>query len=599
MIGTARRTSLATAAVALMPALLGLATAARGSEVAAAATTEWVVAPFPVASGVGTERNEDIEPGIGVDGAGTIWAGSDIDPNPNTTAHDPRSGTNLTGEDLWMSSDGGRTYRWVADPFAQVDGKGLAGEDSDVSVAREPNAKGFSNVYAVSLYLASSSVAISQDGGRTFSLDPLGGVPAEDRPWVSADGACVFYVTYHQLPLFAPVINKYDVCNRTDLGAGVALNPVQSTQIFLSNTAPGLTNLFNKPMVDNWRTSPYWHTLYVPMEGCDLQNPADYVMNVVSDAEMAPTCPSGVPSQVTVAVSTDGGSTFDDYAVALNSNGELQGWPTTIAVDRAGTVYVAWSDNHNAFFSFSKDQGKTWSPAKQINTAPSLTATYPTVAADGAGVVGVAWYGTSIAGDTNDQSAMGTPDDTRAAPWKLYWTKSSNGGRSFTQVAITGVIHTGVLCTEGSACSIAKSRNLYDDFGAVISPTTGLAAIAFDADQPPSGAPVAGGVDPYTAYASEVGHGGHTGRAPTVTPRPVNAATPASPGGSAAAPSTGGPAPAGVAAPAQDPATSNAAARVAGVPGVNVAAALVPAAAVAVVAWGRRRRARRSAPTTY
>ena len=472
----------------------------------AAAVTSFTVGSLPQATGVqysgGQTRNEDVEPGIAVDGGGTVWIGSNIDPN---TTGDPRSASAISGADIWKSTDGGRSYQWVAAPFnTSGSTPGLGGEDSDLTAAPEKNSAGFYNVYATSLYIAASNLAISQDGGKSFTLMSLGGIPAQDRPWLSADGPCVFYLTYHQLPLFTPVVNKYDACNQADIGMGLALNPVQSTQIFLQNTAPGFTNGFNKPMVDLSPTSAHRHNIYVPMEACDLQSPSDFAVNLVNTAELIPVCPPGVNTYVEVAVSTDSGATFSVYRVATNSNGEQQVWPTSLAVDRAGVVYVAWSDNHNAFTSHSSDGGVTWSKALRVNVAPAATAIYPTLAAGPSGMVEMAYYGSRVAGDSNDATAMKTPGKPDSAAWYLYWTKSTDGGGRFTQQRVSGVLHTGVLCTMGTGCSVAGSRNLYDDFGIALMPTDARAVIAFDSDQPLGAVPAAANVDPFTAFATEL-----------------------------------------------------------------------------------------------
>lgn len=505
-----RRTTARRIAGAAM-GILGLAGAFAsfpGSRASADSVSSFTVKSLPPATGVtygaaAAGRNEDIEPGLGVAPDGTFWVGSNID--VNTTA-DPRAATAIAGEDVWKSTDGGQSYQWVAAPFNLSNAlPGLGGEDSDLQVATAKNSNGFYNVYATSLYVAASNMAISQDGGATWTQITVGGIPAQDRPWLSTDGACTFYLTYHQLPLFSPVVNKYDICNLQNLGAGFTLNPVQSTTVFTSNTAPGLTNGFNKPFVDTSAGSPHQHSLYVPMEACNLQNPQDYFNNIVSTAEQIPTCPAGVNTQVEVAVSTDGGTTFSDYIVAQNTNGEQQVWPTSLAVDAKGVVYVAWGDNHHGFFSKSTDGGQTWlAKPIQVDQGPVGTASYPTVAAAGNGVVEIAYYGTSIVGDTNDAAKMGKPGDPAAAPWHLYWAKSTNGGTSFSTVQVSGVNHTGVLCTMGSACAAGGARNLYDDFGIAISPTTGLASIAFDADQPMTTPPGGAAVDPFTAFATEV-----------------------------------------------------------------------------------------------
>ena len=500
-------------------ALLAVAGAAPSGH---AAPPAFVTAPLPQVTGVtyaaGVTHNEDVEPGIGVDPAGEIWVGSNIDPN---TTGDPRALAALSGEDIWRSSDGGRTFQWVADPFnASSSMPALGGEDSDLAVAQERNSSGHYNVYATSLYLAASNVAISQDGGATWTTMALGGIPAQDRPWLSTDGPCVFYLTYHQLPLFAPVVNKYDVCNPADVGMGLTLNPVSSTQVFTSNTVPGLTNAFNKPFVDNSATSPFRHNIYVPMEACDLEQPQDYLNNVITTAEQVPNCPPGVVTQVEVAVSTDGGQTFTDQVVAHNSNGETQVWPTSVGIDSAGAVYLAWSDNLHGFLSRSSDGGTTWSKPVQLGSAPVSTISYPTVAAGAPGHVVVGFYGTGRAGDSNDKKALGAPGDPSSALWHLYWQESTDGARTLEPaVQVSGVNHTGVLCTMGSGCAADGSRNLYDDFGVVINPVTSLTTVAFDSDQPLTPGPAAKPLDPFTAYATELGSTApRAGSAPAAAP---------------------------------------------------------------------------------
>jgi len=563
------RLSLAARRLAGVAALAaGAATLALRPAAAATDGPQFVVAPLPDAPVQGTPYNEDVEPGIGIDGAGTIWIGSNIDGN---TGKDPRTNPGagvLTGSDLWRSSDGGRTFQWVSDPFVTNGSSsfGLGGEDSDATVAPEKNSSGFYNVYSTSLWLGASSLAWSQDGGQTFQVMNLGGVPAQDRPWLAADGACTLYLVYHQLPLFLPVVNTYDVCNGSTITSTPVptINPVSQSALFMQNSAPGLTNAFNKAMVDGWPSSPHRHNVYVPMEACDMQSPADYLQNVVTTAEQIPTCPPGVDTEVEVSTSSDGGSTWTDQVVAVNDNGEQQVWPTSLGVGPDGSVYVAWSDNHHAFTSVSHDGGTTWSPRRRLDTAPVATADYPTVAVGPDGHVDVGFYGSTRSGDTNDSTAMGTPGDPAAAPWRLYLARSTDGGASFGQHQLTGVIHTGVLCTKGSSCSGNGDRNLYDDFGVAVSRVTNLTTIAFDADEPPGSATAAASaVDPYTAYATEL--------------------PPAAPGSAAGAPAASAAAAGSTRSPAGIPNTS--AAPLAGGAGLAAAGALLLGSTL-----GRRRR---------
>jgi hypothetical protein len=442
--------------------------------VRAAGSSSYVGGPLPPDPGTGLQQNQDGEPGIAVDGSGTFWIGSNVMFN-----NDPRAEEVFTGEDVWKSTDDGHTYQWVASPFGITNNTtGLAGEDSDIAAATLPNARGFYNVYAVSLWVGSTSVAISQDGGKTWIIDPLGGIPVEDRPWVTADGACTFYVTYHQLPTFDPVVNRYDICNLANLAAGVTINPVSSTPLFLSNSVPGLTNDFGKIWVDNSAKSPFQHNVYVPMMGCDLNGPVQIVQNL----ETSSGCLN--KTEVFLGVSTDGGKTFNDYKVAEGANGEQPVWCCNVGTDSAGTVYFTWSDNHNAYLAASSNGGKTWKTPTRVN--PSGAGVYPTVAGGKAGVVKVAYYATTVAGDSNDSTAMGVPGATGAAQWTVQVAQSTNYGHSFNLSTATPIVHTGVLCTQGDGCSIANSRDLYDDFGTAISPVTGTMSTAYTSDQPTS-----------------------------------------------------------------------------------------------------------------
>ena len=461
----------------------------------ARAANGWSGGALPVPAGTNLPRNLDAEPGIAVDGAGTYWIASDISPN----APDPRDSKPvglLTGGDIWKSTDGGQSYQWVANPFSAQGGNnpGLAGEDTDIAAASAPNSNGFYNVYAVSLWVGSTSVAVSQDGGKTWSTNPLGGVPAQDRPWVAADGACTYYVSYHQLPTWDPVINKFDACNQTNVGMGSALNPTQ-TYTFGSNSAPGLTNVFNKLVVDNSATSPHQHAIYQPFEGCAAQSAQDIADNAQSQSG----CATG--TEISLGVSTDGGQTFTDHHVAQASNGEEPVWSGTVATDAAGTVYYAWSDNHNSFLNVSNDGGQTWSAPVQLNDSRSAAAVYPTVAAGAPGQVEIAWYGSPTAGDSNDTKAMGLPGKPGAADWYVFIDQSTDSGKTLTETQVTDLIHTGILCTQGGNCTVTNGdRDLYDDFGIAISPTTGLASIAYSDDQPGNTTQ-----NTFTAFATEAG----------------------------------------------------------------------------------------------
>jgi len=430
-----------------------------------------ILPPAPASGLTGT--NQDAEPGMGVDGNGTFWIASDIEP---FAASDPRALQALSGTDVWKSTDGGTTWQWVAAPFndASTSQPGAAGEDTDIAVAPVKNSNGFYNIYVASLWVGSTYIATSVDGGNTWTTTPVNGEPVQDRPWLSADGPCIFYLSYHAIAPYDTVVDKYDTCNAAGQTLGSGVDPTE-TALFAGNILPTASNRFGKQVVDNSTSSPYHHRIYVPMEGCS-----------VPTINGLPEEGSGCQGNPVIFVGTsDDGMHYTDHVVASISTGKLFIWPDTITTDSAGNVYVAWFDDQHSYVSVSKTGGASWLPAVQVNAPPALSSVYPTVAADTPGHVEVAFYGSTRAGDADDATVMGPPNLFGSTDWQLFWANSTDYGRTWTQRTVTPTIHTGVLCYKGSGCgSYAGDRNLLDDFGLAISPTTGRAVITFSNDQP-------------------------------------------------------------------------------------------------------------------
>jgi hypothetical protein len=184
---------------------------------------------------------------------------------------------------------------------------------------------------------------------------------------------------------------------------------------------------------------------------------------------------------VWVAVSIDGGLTFTDHLIYENPSQTTtydHQFPS-IAIDRSGVVYAAFTDNTNTFYSFSTDFGNTWSKPQQVNSGAAKTAIFPWITA-GNGAVDIVYYGSSFA------SPGVVPDNfPDSALWYVYFAQNLQAtvlGSGFTQVqASAGVIHHGAVCESGAACT--GNRDLLDDFGVAASPTTGLAAIIYTDDQ--------------------------------------------------------------------------------------------------------------------
>ncbi|PYR31401.1 MAG: hypothetical protein DMF90_25680, partial [Acidobacteria bacterium] len=350
---------------------------------------------------------------------------------------------------------------------------GLApgGGDTDLGVAPLANAQGVHNVYVASLSLASVTVSTSTNGGQTWSKNVLSAtIPGDDREWIAADQAAKVCVSYHDIVTF-----NIDVNCSFDAGASF-------TQLGSAIDAPHAF-LLEDNEIGNLAIDPGSHVVYQAFSG------------IATAAEAA--LPTAFHA-VWIAVSVDGGQTFTDRAVYVNPDASVSYGHqfVNVSVDQAGTVYLVYTDDHNLFYSFSSDHGATWTGPIQVNQSPSATAVMPWSVACAPGELNIVWYGTSFYDGTT------APDDYPAsAAWKVYIAQNRSAatlGSAFTQAAATPVIHYGGVCEGGISCT--GNRDLYDDFGIAVSPTTGLASITYSDDQPGNKP-----ADDHTAIATQTG----------------------------------------------------------------------------------------------
>lgn len=384
------------------------------------------------------------------------------------------------GTFAWSSTDGGQHFTTLPLPnsVSECDpttgqcfgraGYSPAGGDTDLAVAPQKNENGLYNVYVASLASARTGlvnifVSSSRNGGQSWFINPVTALPIDDREWIAADGVNKVCISYHDVALTNHVfVNcSYD--------GGLTFAQVGDGFDATHQYFGGFNNLGGNIAID-----PRNHVIYdvfASLTADPLKVASDLVCDANADCLHA----------VWVAVSLDGGRTFTDHLIYENPSQTTtydHQFPS-IAIDKTGVVYAAFTDNRNVYYSFSTNFGNTWSAPKQVNQAPSNTAIFPWITAGTAGAIDIVWYGTSFFQDGV------VPDNfPSTATWHVYFAQNlqaTSAGSSFTQVQASSVIHLGAVCESGATCT--GNRDLLDDFGVAASPTTGLAAIIYTSDQ--------------------------------------------------------------------------------------------------------------------
>ncbi|HEU0130363.1 MAG TPA: sialidase family protein [Mycobacteriales bacterium] len=350
------------------------------------------------------------------------------------------------GIGFWASHDHGRTF-----PVRRLIGSSAGGGDSDVEVGNDHT------VYVADLELAANAICRSSDGGATF-VDATSGQPCDglvtsqygyvsDRQWLNHGPAGELYLTYHDVHVELPYTLRSDDQGRTFVPCGPTSFSATGTE--LANFTPGPTSgtQVPKPVIDReGRIYTAFATATAPAQGG-----FDHLY-------------------LTTTSACSPASVFTTYPIYAHEGADLAQPFDGLGRDGGGTLYVVagghltGSDTTDNVWLFrSDDGGKTWAKPVRVNT-PGLKANMlPTVAGGlRRGQVAIGWYG-----------AAGPSRSSAGNAWRYYVATSFDGGRTFTQAPVTGVMHKG-----------AQARALLDFTTILVEPRTGavIATFAGDAD---------------------------------------------------------------------------------------------------------------------
>lgn len=423
------------AVVVLAAALAGLAGAALPAQSVAHRATATFGKPVQLPTFDGGE------PSLAVDGKGGVYV----------TA--PQSLGNGLGVGFWASHDHGKTFRIV-----QRVGSATGGGDSDVEVAKD------GTVYVADLELAANAICRSSDGGKTFVDAASGqscgsGVVASqygyvsDREWLNHGPSGEMYLTYHDGHAELPYTLRSDDQGRTFVPCGP--DSFSATGGEWSHFTPGPNSGTQVPKPVIGREGQ----VYTMFATGDPTGGGDPTGDGAFDHLWLTTTPACTPASV-----------WTSYPVYAHAGADLAQPFDGLAIDGGGTLYIlasghlgTGSTEDDVWLFRSDNGGKSWSKPTRVN-GPGLHANMLPSVAGGLrkGEVTVGWYG--------------SPEDSRSSAdneWRYYIATSFDGGKTFTQQPVSGVVHEG-----------AQARALLDFTTVVVEPGTGavFATFAGDAD---------------------------------------------------------------------------------------------------------------------
>lgn len=331
---------------------------------------------------------------------------------------------------VWRSDDRGRTWTFLGSLDNQQ-----GGGDADIAPTR--NGK---KLWAAGLTLLNTTGAISTDRGESWTTNPINTLSAVvDRQWIETYKNAPFaFLTTGRIGDSSILLSRLE-----DVG-GV---PATSNTITVSGDEP-----YQWPgeiAVDERKDF-----VYVTYNTSGDPRTKDGIMVARTDLELG--------RKKLFKVTTTKGDSFDSF--------------TAIDVDRAGNVYVVWTERRprgeggslgktNSYLAVSKNSGKSWSRPVRLNKRPRTTV-FPWVVAGSKGRVAVAYYGIRMRGPSPED--VQRPGGT-VPKWKVWTAYSLNAHKATPRwreakaLPRGTYLHEGNVCTSGTGCS-AGTRDLLDFF---------------------------------------------------------------------------------------------------------------------------------------
>jgi hypothetical protein len=387
--------------------------------------------------------------------------------------------TDINGQNLWHSYDGGQTWPPAVHYHAATSGcQPTVFGDEDVLAL--PNG----NVVVGHLNVTNNDVQVSTDHGQTFGTCASVGAES-DREWFGNNGNSFVYLAYHdfvgEIPIVCSSINGgalFPLCNQAFTNPHIAQcleNTVMARPVAIDPTDGSINIPYSCSTASQNATQPPYGPLH------------DYYL-----AHSFGPLVQGQPA----------GYTTSNIFIADTSNGKNPNFAnifSSLRIDSAGNYYLVFAgtydDNHvlsnpyHIYLTTSSNKGATWTTPHVIDSEADGKGThvFPDMSVTSPGNVDLIWLsaydpasGDDVTGEPNgvcgstgqthpcldgSQDVGMAPGGPVAANWKLVMAQSTNALSNSPQFSTTqvspGYMHSGEICTNGIVCG-SSDRSLLD-----------------------------------------------------------------------------------------------------------------------------------------